>query len=146
MKFNPLKTRSEIKKFFTNYKDAVWRKDAKALINLYGPEMVAFDMWDQGFYGSLTEWIPEMEHWLGSLGEERVQVEFDRIRLHETDVLGFACGYISFKAIAPDGTVLREMTNRISVGFTNENGNWKVIHQHISAPIRSSDLTAVLNL
>ncbi|TLF42573.1 YybH family protein [Maribacter aurantiacus] len=137
---------TETKNFFTTYKDAVWKKDAKALINLYSPEMVAFDMWDQGFYGSLKEWIPEMEHWLGSLGEERVQVDFDRIRLHESDALGFVSGYISFKAIAPDGRVLREMTNRISVGFTKENGDWKVVHQHISAPVRSSDLTAVLEL
>ena len=137
---------TEIKNFFTNYKEAVWQKDAAALLGLYNKDLVAFDMWDQGFYGSLKEWTPEIQNWLGSLGDEKVQVDFAEIQSYASDTVGFASAYISFQAILPDGKVLRGMTNRISVGFTKENGGWTVVHQHISAPIRSSDLTAVLEL
>ncbi|UWX54211.1 hypothetical protein NYZ99_14725 [Maribacter litopenaei] len=45
----------EIEEFFPSYKEAVWQKDAAALLSLYSKELVAFDMWDQGFFGSLKE-------------------------------------------------------------------------------------------
>lgn len=137
---------TEIKDFFSSYKEAVWLKDAQALLNLYSPELVAFDMWDQGYYGSLKEWSPEIENWLGSLEEERVQVGFEQVQLYQSDDLGFASAYIKFQALDTDWKVLRGMTNRITVGFSKKSGSWKVVHQHISAPVTSKDLTAVLDL
>lgn len=136
----------EIEEFFPGYKEAVWQKDAAALLSLYSKELVAFDMWDQGFFGSLKEWSPEIKQWLGSLGDEKVRVDFGRIELFQSDDLGFASAYITFQALDADGKVLRGMTNRITVGFSKENDGWKVVHQHISAPVTSQDLTAVLEL
>ena len=136
----------KIEEFFTCYKEAVWQKDAAGLLGLYSKDLIAFDIWDQGFYGSLKQWTPEIQNWLGSLGDEKVQVDFERMQCYASDTIGFASAYISFQAISPEGKVLREMTNRISVGFSKENGVWKVVHQHISAPVSSQDLTAVLDL
>ena len=136
----------EIEEFFPGYKEAVWQKDAAALLSLYSKELVAFDMWNQGFFGSLKEWSPEIEQWLSSLGDEKVQVDFEQVKLFQSDDLGFASAYITFQALDLDGKVLRGMTNRITVGFSKENDGWKVVHQHISAPVTSQDLTVVLEL
>lgn len=135
-----------IEEFFPKYKEAVWHKDAPALLKLYSDKLVAFDMWDHGFYGSLEEWSPEIENWLGTLGDERVQVDFENIKTYQSNTKGFASAYIKFQALNPEGKVLRGMINRISVGFSKEKDQWQVVHQHISAPVSSNDLVAVLDI
>ncbi|NDV43774.1 YybH family protein [Flagellimonas sediminis] len=134
-----------IEPFFTNYQEAVWLKDSDALLALYASDVVQFDMWDRGYYPNLKEWKTEMENWLGSLGDEKVKVDFERIKIHQSENMGFASGLIKFQAISPEGKVLRSMKNRISIAFSKEGVVWKVVHQHISAPISSENLNAIFD-
>ena len=136
----------EIEDFFEEYKNAVWQKDATQLLKLYDKEVVSFDMWDLGYYKNLNEWSPDIENWLSSLGEEKVKVDFEMIQVFKSDTSGFASGLIEFQALNSQGAVLRKMKNRITVGFSKFNNGWKVVHQHISAPVSSEDLTAILDL
>lgn len=136
----------EIEDFFEDYKNAVWQKDATMLLKLYDNEVVSFDMWDIGYYKTLNEWTPEIESWLSSLGDEKVKVDFEMIKVFKSDTNGFASGLIEFQAINTQGEVLRKMKNRITVGFSRFNNGWKVVHQHVSAPVTSENLTAILDL
>ena len=136
----------EIEDFFEDYKNAVWQKDATMLLKLYDNEVVSFDMWDIGYYKTLNEWTPEIENWLSSLGEEKVKVDFEMIKVFKSDINGFASGLIKFQAINTQGAVLRKMKNRITVGFSRFESGWKVVHQHVSAPVTSENLTAILDL
>ncbi|WP_232424876.1 YybH family protein [Algoriphagus resistens] len=136
----------EIEEFFSAYKNAVWQKNASALLKLYDAEVVQFDMWDRGYYSTLQEWAPEIGNWLGSLGEEKVKVDFEMIKIRQSDSIGFASGLIKFQAISSQGTILRSMKNRITIGFSRFEEGWKVVHQHISAPVASENLTAILDL
>jgi ketosteroid isomerase-like protein len=136
----------EIEDFFEDYKNAVWQKDATTLLKLYDNEVVSFDMWDIGYYKTLNEWTPEIENWLSSLGEEKVKVDFEIIKVFKSDTNGFASGLIEFQAINTQGAVLRKMKNRITVGFSRFENGWKVVHQHVSAPVTSENLTAILDL
>ena len=136
----------EIEDFFEDYKNAVWQKDATTLLKLYDNEVVSFDMWDIGYYKTLNEWTPEIENWLSSLGEEKVKVDFEMIKVFKSDTNGFASGLIEFQAINTQGAVLRKMKNRITVGFSRFENGWKVVHQHVSAPVTSENLTAILDL
>ncbi|MEZ4809461.1 MAG: nuclear transport factor 2 family protein [Allomuricauda sp.] len=136
----------DIKDFFNAYKNAVWQKDATALLSLYDKNLVSFDMWDRGYYKNLLEWAPGIENWLNTLGEEKVSVDFEMVDTHTSGTIGFASGLIRFQAISPNGSVLRGMKNRITLGFSKFGNEWKVIHQHISAPVTSENLTAVLDL
>jgi ketosteroid isomerase-like protein len=134
-----------IQDFFTIYKQSAWEKDIKSMIELYEDNVVIFDMWKQGYHTGLIEWSIVIKEWLGSLGEEKVNVIFEMIEIHEGDNAGFASALIAFQAISIDSTVIRSMRNRITLGFVKKNKNeWKVVHQHTSAPI-NSDLEAVLN-
>jgi ketosteroid isomerase-like protein len=135
---------TEINEFFSLYKESAWHKDTTAMLNLYGEQAVIFDMWDQ-CYHSTAEWNQSISDWLGSLGEEKVNVEFERITIHQAGNTGFASALIRFRAISSEGTVVRSMTNRITLGFSRSEDGWKVTHQHTSAPIRSDDLTAILD-
>ena len=136
----------EIKHFFSSYAEAVWQKDAVSLLKLYDTNVVQYDMWDLGYYTTLEDWAPEIEVWLGSLGDEKVKVEFEKIKIFDSDTIAFASGLIAFQAIDPKGAVLRKMKNRITVGFSKFTDGWKVVHQHISAPVSSENLTAILDI
>lgn len=136
----------EIEDFFKEYKTAAWEKDSAAMIRLYDTSLVQFDMWDKGYCTNPRDWTAEIENWLGSLGEERVQADFEMVRIHRSDSIGFASALIQFQAISPDGRVVRGMKNRITLGFVKQTNGWKVVHQHISAPVSSDTLLAILQI
>lgn len=121
--------------FFACYQKAAFDKDIPTMIALYDEDIVIFDMWEKGFSLGLTAWSAIITEWLTSLKDERVQVDFEMIDIEESDSIAFASALIRFQALSPDNRVLREMKNRISLGFTKRNGQWKVKHQHTSAPI-----------
>lgn len=136
----------EIEDFFKIYQNAAWEKDTKSMINLYHEETIIFDMWDQGYIANSSEWTKIITDWLGSLGDEKVKVEFEMINIHQSDNIGFASALIQFQAISGEGLILRSMKNRITLGFKKFEEGWKVIHQHTSAPISSNGLTAILDI
>ena len=134
-------TRSE--DFFTMYKQFAWDKDVEGMVALYHDKVVIFDMWKEGYRTGLTQWSITIKNWLGSLGEEKVNVIFEMIDIHEGDDVAFGTALITYQAISVDNTIIRSMKNRISLGFSKESDVWKVVHQHTSAPI-NSDLEAIL--
>ena len=136
----------EIEEFFKVYKNSVWCKDSSAMINLYDEQAVIFDMWNKSYTIDPSAWAKIIEDWFGSLGEEKVNVEFEMVKIHQSEDIGFASALIRFQAISPEGAVLRSMKNRITLGFSKSGDTWKVIHQHTSAPISSNGLTAILDI
>lgn len=130
--------------FFTIYKQTAWNKDIESMIALYDNEVMIYDMWAKGYQTGLVEWSGVIRDWLSTLGEEKVNVIFEMITMHENGDVGFGSALVSYQAIAPDGTILRSMKNRITLGFQKKNSAWKVIHQHTSAPINDA-LTAILD-
>jgi ketosteroid isomerase-like protein len=129
--------------FFTMYKQSAWEKDTENMIRLYDDHIVIFDMWTHGYQTGLTEWSRVIKDWLGPLGDEKVNVIFERIEIREGENMGFGSALITYQAISTDNTIIRSMKNRITLGFIREKDVWKVVHQHTSSPI-NSDLQAIL--
>ena len=136
----------EIEDFFKIYQKSAWLQDTTAMINLYDENAVIFDMWDKGHNSNSSEWTKTIIDWLGSLGEDKVKVEFEKVEIYKSGNVGFASALILFQAISSEGAVLRSMKNRITLGFSKFEDGWKVIHQHTSAPISSNNLTAILDI
>jgi ketosteroid isomerase-like protein len=130
--------------FFTIYKQSAWDKDTESMIALYHTDVVIFDMWMQGYQTGLAEWSNVIKEWLGSLGEEKVNVIFDMIEIHEGNDVGFGSALITYQAISINNAIVRSMRNRITLGFVKQDNEWKVVHQHTSSPI-NSDLQAILD-
>ncbi|MBN7816295.1 nuclear transport factor 2 family protein [Algoriphagus pacificus] len=128
----------KIEEFFVVYKNAAWNKDVNQMVGLYHENVVIFDMWEHGFQKGLEAWSLEISNWLGSLGDEKVKVDFEMISVQEKSTVGFASAVVSFQAVGLDQTILRGMKNRISLGFIRDEIGWKVVHQHTSAPIDSN--------
>ena len=129
--------------FFTIYKQSAWNKDTKSMIALYDDNVLIFDMWSQVYQTGLADWSRVIKDWLGSLVDEKVNVIFEMIEVHEGENIGFGSALIIYQAIAADNTVVRSMKNRISLGFVKEKDVWRVRHQHTSAPVNSK-LEAIL--
>ena len=136
----------EIADFFNIYQNAAWKKDTAAMINLYDDQVEVFDMWDHGYIADAATWKSIIVDWLCSLGDEKVKVTFERVKIQQSDAVGFASALIQFQAISKEGDVVRSMKNRITLGFIKSETGWKVNHQHTSAPISSNGLTAVLDI
>jgi hypothetical protein len=85
--------------YFTIYKQSAWEKDTESMIGLYDDSVVIFDMWDQGYQSGLKEWSLVIKDWLGSLGDEKVNVIFEMIEIHERDQVAFGSALITYQAI-----------------------------------------------
>lgn len=134
----------KIQDYFTVYKQTAWNKDIEGMIRLYDDNVVIYDMWTNGYQIGIVEWANEINEWLGSLGEENVNVNFEMVQIHESDNVGFASALVTYQAISSGNTILRSMKNRITIGFHKTGNDWKVIHQHTSAPV-NAELQAILN-
>lgn len=134
----------KVQEYFTIYKQSAWGKDAESMIAMYDDNVVIFDMWSHGYQTGLAGWSIEIKNWFGSLGEEKVNVIFDMMEIHESENVAFGHALITFQAISIDNSIIRSMKNRITLGFTKNKDLWKVVHQHTSAPI-NSEREAILN-
>ncbi len=129
---------------FDAYRDAVWARDADALLALYAPDVRVFDTWGIWSHEGIEGWAAAVRGWLGSLGAERVAVEVSDRRIVEGQDLASASACVTYAAIAEDGRRLRSMQNRLSWVLARRDGRWLIIHEHTSVPIGHDDLKGIL--
>lgn len=134
-----------IRRLFDRYRDRVLAKDAAGLLALYRDDVRVFDFWDAWSHEGLPAWGASVGQWLGSLGDETVRVAFDDVRIEAGDRLASASFVTTYAAVSATGEVLRSMQNRGTWSLSREeDGDWRIFHEHTSAPIRSADLKGVL--
>ncbi|WP_042259729.1 YybH family protein [Paraburkholderia heleia] len=117
------------------YQAAVWAKDVDAFLALYDPDIVAFDMWGAWTYEGIASWRNMVEGWFGSLGTERVIVDFSEAQTAVSGDLAVVHAFVTYKAVAADGEALRSMDNRMTATLRQTGEGWKIVHQHSSSPI-----------
>ncbi|MDR0182710.1 YybH family protein [Lysobacter arvi] len=129
--------------FLDAYRDAALAKDVDAFVRPYDEDVHVFDMWNDWSLHGRASWRRMAAGWFGSLGDERVQVEFD-------DVGAFACAdmicghaTVTYTALSADGRKLRSLSNRMTAVLQRRGGEWKVVHEHTSAPIEHTTLKAI---
>lgn len=73
--------------------------------------------------------------WFGSLGDERVEVEFHDVRSSIGEDIAFGHAAVTFAGVSAQGERLRSMTNRLTLNLVKKEGLWKIVHEHSSLPI-----------
>ena len=139
-----MEQRLDFNSFFEVYKSSVLNKQVDKLLDLYGQDLVAFDMWGSWSYGG-NSWRDMNQQWLGSLGSESVVVEFDDIETLLGAEIAAAYATVAYKAMSETGEVLRSMQNRLTWVAKQTNGGWKIVHQHTSAPIDPGKMSPKLH-
>ena len=119
----------------TEYKEAVFAKDVDAFVALYDEEVQVFDMWGVWLYKGIAPWREMTTGWFGSLGTERVVVDFSDVQTVLAQDLAVIHAFVTYKAITVDGVELRSMDNRLTMTLRKTGDEWKIVHQHTSSPI-----------
>lgn len=128
--------RETIEQLFDRYREAVHAKDVDAFASLFDDDVHVFDMWGRWSYDGLDEWRKMAAEWFGSLGSDTAVVEFDDVQTIVGDGVAAAHAFVTFKGVSADGVESRSMNNRLTWTLRKtDDGEWKVIHEHTSAPI-----------
>lgn len=132
-----------IHRLFDVYCAAVYGKDVEGYAGLFDGDVHVFDMWEQWSCQGIAAWRKMAADWLGSLGAERVVVEFADVRVTTSSDLAFAHAFVTFRAVSTDGQKLREMQNRLTWVLKHRPDGWKIVHQHTSAPLDPATCKAI---
>lgn len=125
------------------YTRTVLEKNVEAFLALYHPTARVFDTWGVWSFEGVAARRKVVAEWLGSLGEERVAVTFDRVQTTVTSDLASLTARVVYAAIDPKGAELRSMQNRLTWVLKPDGAEWKIIHEHTSVPI-GNDLKGLL--
>ena len=134
----------QIKQIFEVYRTTVFAKDVDAFTALYDENIHVFDMWGKWSYDGIQAWRGMVTEWFGSLGNEKVGVDFSDIQMEAAGNMAIAHAIVTYRGLSAEGKELRSMQNRLTWGLKNINGAWKIIHEHSSAPIDPETLKAIL--
>lgn len=126
------------------YKAAVFAKDVGAFVALYDQDVCVFDMWDTWAYDGAAAWREMVAGWFGSLGSERVEVDFDDVQTTLTQDVAIAHAFVTYKGLSAEGEELRALQNRLTVVLRPKDGVWKIIHEHSSAPADFETMKVIL--
>jgi ketosteroid isomerase-like protein len=125
------------------YKAAVFAKDVDSFVALYDQDVLAFDMWGVWSYNGMAAWRKMTAGWFGSLGTERVIVDFSNAQTVVAADLAVVHAFVTYTAVSADGATLRSLDNRLTATLRQKGDQWKITHQHTSSPI-APDTTKVI--
>lgn len=117
------------------YKAAVFAKDVDAFVALYDQDVRVFDMWGEWSYNGVEAWRVMVMEWFGSLGDERVAVDMDRVQTIVAHDIAIVHAFVIFKGVSAEGKELRAMHNRLTWALKQTGDVWKIVHEHTSAPV-----------
>jgi uncharacterized protein (TIGR02246 family) len=126
---------SEVESLLDAYRDAVDAKDVDAFVAIFADDVRVFDMWGTWSHDGIDAWREMTEGWFGSLGDERVRVDFDDVQTTVGEDVAVLSAFVTFAGLSADGEELRSMNNRLTWGLRTVDGTWKVVHEHTSAPV-----------
>jgi uncharacterized protein (TIGR02246 family) len=126
---------SEVESLLDAYRDAVDAKDVDAFVAIFADDVLVFDMWGTWSHDGIDAWREMAEGWFGSLGDERVRVDFDDVQTTVGEDVAVLSAFVTFAGLSADGEELRSMNNRLTWGLRTVDGTWKVVHEHTSAPV-----------
>lgn len=126
------------------YAAAVKAKDVEAFLALYDEDVQIFDLWGRWSLRGRSEWRSMAQAWFGSLGAETVAVTHAQAQSQTGAELAFGHAILTYTAYAADGARLRSLDNRISLALGKREGEWKIVHEHTSAPVDHASGKAML--
>ena len=133
-----------IEAVMADYAAAVLAKEPARLASLYAPDVRVFDAFGVWSFEGRQAWTRNLEDWLGSIGDEGVQVEFHDVRITANVGTGWLSAVITYSALDAAGHILRSMQNRLSWLLTKNGERWVIAHEHTSVPVEFESKKAIL--
>lgn len=134
-----------LREVLARYAQAVLAKDVDGFAALYADDVVVFDAWGTWSLRGIDAWRSMAAGWFASLGDERVVVGVEEAACTAMHDLAFGHAILAYAAHSADGTPLRSLVNRVTLGLRRVDGEWKIAHEHTSAPIDHATREAILH-
>jgi len=142
--FRTMTLEDEIRKTIDFRVEAVRRKDVEALIALYAPEAMTFDLvaplWNAGREAVRRR----VEEWFASF-RTTIDYELRDIRLFVSGDLAHDHHLVHVRGTTQAASTV-DMWFRETVGYERRREHWLVTHQHSSVPIDMKNGKGVLDL
>ena len=133
-----------ILRIFDAYQAAVLAKDTAPFAALYASDVRVFDLWARWSQEGAAACLATATDWFGSLGSDRVVVTVEDVQTIITPEIAVAHAFLTYKGISAEGVELRAMSNRLTWVLRQVGGEWKIAHEHTSAPVDPETMKVIL--
>jgi uncharacterized protein (TIGR02246 family) len=127
----PDRDEGQIRECLNQWTRALHAKDLGALTALYGPDTVAFDLMPPSQVG-FSHYRQNLERWLTGMSGP-IEYEIHDLRVTMSDDVAFSHNLGHVRGTRANGEKA-DYWVRVTVGFQKRNGQWLVIHDHVSMP------------
>lgn len=126
---------NDVRAVLTVYSESAYAKDVDRFMTMYADGVRVFDLWGSWESVGAAAWRESISGWFGSLDDERVVADFEDIAVSIGGDLAALTAMVGYSAESATGDRVRQMTNRLSWVLARSDGEWRVIHEHTSAPV-----------
>jgi uncharacterized protein (TIGR02246 family) len=128
----PEKDEAQVRECLDKWTRALHAKDLGALMALYAPDTVAFDLMPPSQVDA-SHYRKNLERWLTGMSSP-IDYEIHDLRITASGDVAFSHNLGHVKGTRANGEKA-DYWVRVTVGFRKHNGQWRVIHDHVSMPI-----------
>jgi uncharacterized protein (TIGR02246 family) len=123
---------------------ALHAKDLDTLMALYAPDVVTFDLMPPHQVNGADRYRKNFERWFtGMPGPIDYEIQDERIKV--SGDVAFCHSLSHIKATRANGEKA-DYWVRVTIGFEKRNGQWLVVHDHVSMPFDMESGKAVTDL
>jgi uncharacterized protein (TIGR02246 family) len=135
---------AEIRQLLNGWAKAFRAHDVKAIMSMYAPEVVAYDIVPPLQYVGNDAYQKDYEEFLAQY-EGPIEVEYRDLKVVIGREVAFAYGLERFNGTLKNGQK-SELWIRFTSGFRKINGRWLDTQDHVSVPVNLETGKAALDL
>ena len=132
-----------IRQALAAYQSAVLAKDVEAFMAIYAEDAQIFELWGTWVH-DIASWREMAKGWFAFLGDQRSVVEAHDVRTQVSGDMALLTASLTYRAVDATGAELRSLDNRLSWVLRQRGGQWRVVHEHTSAPLAHEDGKGIL--
>jgi uncharacterized protein (TIGR02246 family) len=141
---NPNSDAALIRERLNAWAAALHAKDLDALLALYAPDTVAFDLMPPQQVQGADAYRKNFQRWFAAMPGS-IAYETRDVRITAGADVAFCHGLSHVTGTRANGE-RADYWVRVTIGFQKRNGQWLVIHDHVSMPIDMATQQAVADL
>src|SRR5215208_6511999 len=135
---------AQIRERLTAWARALHAKDLNALMALYAPDVITFDLMPPQQVRGADHYRRNFEQWFAVMPGP-IDYELHDLRITMGSEVSFCHSLSHVKGTRANGEKA-DYWVRVTVGFEKRDGQWLMIHDHISMPIDMESRKAVPDL
>jgi uncharacterized protein (TIGR02246 family) len=135
---------AEIRQLLDNWAKAFRAHDIKAIMSMYAPEVVAYDIVPPLKYAGAEAYRKDYQEFLAQY-DGPIEVEYSDLKVIVGGDVAFAYGLERLSGTMKNGR-RSDIWIRFTTGFRRINGRWFDVHDHISVPVDLETGKAALDI